>query len=184
VDPGQDFPLYRDMLAQLIQTEPVRMKADDQWHMPWVTHQILEEIMLDAKEAASILGLSTEECYDRSLFQASLVSFARCARGGPITTDGKEPDLATEIGRASEMMHDNWWRYANVAAHIATPDRVTDRQFEMVHCHGEYFGWNQYKHLYQYAKVSQDVVAKNLAAMDQKPQLRVIEGGRANETVH
>lgn len=186
VDPNEDIPLYRDMLAQLVQAEPVRMQADDQWHMPWITHPILEEITQDAKEAAGLLGLSLEEAYDRSLFQATLVSFARCARGGPIAEEGKEPGLASELVRASEMLHDNWWRYANVAAHIATPDRVTDRKFEMVHCHGEYFGWNQYKHLYQFAKTSQDVVAKNLSNMKQEgPSLRVIEGGKNDErTIH
>lgn len=185
IDPDGSHPLMMKIMSSLEKFEPVRMAPEEQWHVPWITTGVLEEISQDAMEARNMLQLNEKDAFDRSMFQAQLVSFSRCARGGPTGADGKEVGLADEIARAYGMMHDMWWRYRDVAAHIATPDRIVNRRFEMVHCHGEYFGWNQYKFLYGYAKTSQDVVAKNMAEMKEAgPNLRVIEGGKDGKPVY
>ena len=166
-----------------LQSEPVPMRPDENWHMPWITTKITEEIVQDGVEAKRLLGLTEQDTYERSLFQAQLVSFARCARGGPMKVDGEEMGLQEELGRARAMQQDScWWRYRQAAAHIATPDWVENRQFTHLHCHGEYFGWNQFKWLFHYAKKSQEVIAKNNAFEKAgetlaRPKLKLIEGG-------
>lgn len=121
--------LAQEMKAEMLLSEPVEMKGDFAWHLPYVAEG-------DMQELAD--GLQSRDL-DELIELACKVSAARCARVSYLTHDGATPRLEADVAlfdrlAAGRPLH------ASPLEHQATP---RDGRF------ANFKGWQSFRNIYE-----------------------------------
>jgi len=130
--------LAREMFDKQLSSKPQELEPG-QWHLPFVGNEDKYNLA-----GNTMLMQAHETDFNGILIRLSV---ARCARTSYLTTEGKKPDISSDLKLydrlvGSEPLH------ASPAEHQATPDeRFWGKPEIWMHRnqHGNLFGWRQYR---------------------------------------